>query len=97
MATFISLISYTEQGIANIKDSPKRLDQAREGFEAMGVTLKEVYLTLGAYDVVIVIEAPDAATAARALLTIGSMGNVSTTTLTAFTEDEYRAIIAGLP
>ncbi len=96
MATFISLISFTEQGIANIKDSPKRLDQAREGFEAMGVTIKDVYLTMGAYDVVAITEAPDAATAAKALLTMGSMGNVSTTTLTAFTEDEYREIVAGL-
>ena len=47
MATFISLISYTEQGIANIKDSPKRVDQAREAFASMGVTLKDVYLTMG--------------------------------------------------
>lgn len=97
MATFISLISYTEQGIANVKDSPKRLDQAREAFAAMGVTIKDFYLTMGAYDLVIVVEAPDAATAAKALLTVGSQGNVSTTTLTAFAEDEYRSIIGDLP
>ncbi len=97
MATFISLISYTEQGIANVKDSPKRLDQARDAFAAMGVTLKDVYLTMGAYDVVTITEAPDAETAAKALLMIGSMGSVSSTTLTAFPEAEFRDIIAGLP
>ena len=97
MATYISLISWTEQGIGNVKDSPKRLDQAREAFASIGVTLKDVYLTMGDYDLVTVVDAPDAATAAKALLMIGATGNISTTTLTAFTEDEYRDIIAGLP
>lgn len=97
MATFISLISYTERGIADIKDSPKRLDAAREGLAGLGVTLRDVYLTMGPYDVVTVVEAPDAATAAKALLVIGSQGNVRTTTLPAFDEEEYRNIVAGLP
>ena len=97
MATFISLINYTDQGIANVKDSPKRLDMAREGLEAMGVTIKEFYLTMGDYDAVTIIDAPDGATAARALLAIGAQGNVSTTTLQAFGEDEFRNIVASLP
>ena len=97
MATFISLIDYTEQGIADIKDSPKRLDKAREAFSALGVTLDQVFLTMGAHDLVAVCQAPDAETMARALLALGSLGNVGTTTLTAFTEDEFREIIATLP
>ena len=97
MATYISLVSYTEQGIANVKDSPKRLDQAREGFEALGVTIKDVYLTMGEHDLVIITEADDPANVARALLATGSMGNVSTTTMLAFDEDAYREIVGSLP
>lgn len=97
MATFITLINFTEQGIANIKDGPKRLDAAREALGAMGVSITEVFLTMGPYDMVTIVEGPDDETAAKALLTIGAQGNISTLTLKAFTEDEYRSIIAGLP
>ena len=97
MATFISLLNFTEQGIANIKDSPKRLEAAREAFGPMGVTITDFYLTMGDYDAVTIVQAPDAATAAKAILAIGAQGNISSTTLTAFNEDEYRDIIAALP
>ncbi len=96
MATFISLISYTQQGMAAIKDSPKRLDQAREAFEGMGVSIKEVYLTMGPHDLVMVAEAPDAETLAKAILMTGSQGNVSTLTMPAFDEDSFREIVGSL-
>ncbi len=97
MATFITLANYTAQGIANIKESPARLDAAREQLAAIGVTVKEFYLTMGEYDIVIVVEAPDSTTAAKALIGMGAQGNISTTTMVALTEDEFRAVIADMP
>lgn len=97
MATYIILINYTQQGMQNIKQSPERLDAARNAFKAMGGDLGQWYLTMGEYDAVIVGEAPDDETVARLLLSVGSLGNVRTQTLRAFTEDEYRKLIASLP
>jgi len=97
MATFITLANYTAQGIANIKESPARLDAAREQLAAIGVTVKEFYLTMGEYDIVIVVEAPDNTTAAKALIGMGAQGNISTTSMVALTEDEFRAVIADMP
>lgn len=96
MATYIVLSNYTAQGVKNIKESPARLDAAREQLGAMGVQLKDVYLTMGEYDLVVVVEAPDNITAAKALLALGSQGNVSTTTLAALTEDEFRSVVGGM-
>jgi len=97
MATYIILINYTQQGIENMKESPTRLDNAKQVFQSMGAKLKEFYLVMGEYDAVAVCEGPDDETAAKVALTIGSIGAVRTKTLRAFTEDEYRKIIAGLP
>lgn len=97
MGTYIGLLKYTGQGIANIKDSPGRLDSARTAFASMGVELKSFYLTFGRYDAVVVMEAPNDAAAAAAVLATDAQGNVSTETLKAFTEDEFRGVIASLP
>ena len=97
MATYISLIRLTQQGIENIKESPARLDKAKQAFRAMGGELKEFYLVMGRYDAVLVAEAPDDETAAKLALAIGSAGNIRTETLRAFPEGEYRKIIAALP
>lgn len=97
MATYISLINYTDQGIRNVKDSPKRLDAAKKLLKDLGGDLKEVYLTMGTYDLVIVADAPSDEVIAKFSLTLGSLGNVRTTTLKAFPEAEYRRIIAALP
>jgi len=96
MATFITLAKYTAQGIANIKESPARLDAAREQLSAIGVTIKDFYLTMGEYDILTIVEAPDNATAAKALIALGAQGNISTTSMAALTEDEYRALIADM-
>ncbi len=97
MATFITLGNYTAQGIKAIKESPVRLDAAREALGAFGVSIKDFYLTFGQYDFVTVVEAPDAGAAAKALMVLGGQGNVSTVTLAALTEDEFRTVISELP
>lgn len=97
MATYISLIRYTQQGVENMKQSPARLDAAKQVFQAMGAELKGFYLVMGQYDAVVVSEGPDDETAVKLALAIGSAGAIRTETLRAFTEDEYRNIIAALP
>ena len=97
MTTFITLLRFTPQGIGGIKESPKRLDAAKQAFRAMGAELKQWYLVQGQYDAVVIGEAPDDETAMKLALLIGSQGNIRTETLRAFTEDEYRKIISGLP
>jgi uncharacterized protein with GYD domain len=96
MATYITLLRWTQQGIANVKDSPARLDAGRAAFKQFGVEIKDSYLTMGRYDLVCVLEGPDDETVARALLTLGSQGNVQTETLKAFTEEQYRAITGAI-
>jgi len=96
MPTYIALLNWTQQGISSAKDSPKRLDSGREAFKKLGVQIKDTYLTMGRYDLVCVIEGPDDETVARAMLTLGSQGNVQTETLKAFTEDQYRRILGAI-
>jgi uncharacterized protein with GYD domain len=96
MPTYISLLSWTQQGVAKVKDSPSRLDAGREAFKKLGVEIKDTYLTMGRYDLVCVIEGPNDEAVARALLTLGSQGNVQTETLKAWTEDEYRKIVGSI-
>jgi uncharacterized protein with GYD domain len=97
MPTYISLIKYTQQGVENMKDSPARLEEAKQAFRAMGGELKAFYLTMGQYDAVVVSEGPDDETATKLAIAIGARGAIRTETLRAFTEDEYREIIASLP
>jgi uncharacterized protein with GYD domain len=97
MATYIILGKYTEQGIRNIKQSPQRVDQVRSAIEAAGGKMPGFYLTMGQYDFVAISEAPDDETMTRVLLSVVSSGNVSTETLKAFPEADYRRIVASLP
>ncbi len=97
MATYISLVNFTEQGIREIKGSPKRLTAAKKLLGIMGGRFRGFYLTMGAYDIVTVVEAPDDETVAKFVLALASAGNVRTTTLKAFPEAEFRQIIKGLP
>ncbi|HET6267336.1 MAG TPA: GYD domain-containing protein [Acidobacteriota bacterium] len=97
MPTYISLLNYTEQGISKIKESPSRLDAARALFKQHGSELKAFYLTMGGMDAVAIVEAPNDETVAKVLLTLGSKGNVRTTTSRAFTEEEYRKVVGSLP
>jgi uncharacterized protein with GYD domain len=97
MATYVILFSYTRQGMDRIKESPDRVDAARRSFREMGAELKQFFLTMGQYDGVVIVEAPDDETMARAALATGSLGNISTETLRAFTEDEFRNLVRALP
>jgi uncharacterized protein with GYD domain len=97
MATYVTLVNYTKQGIMNIKESPARLDAAKAAFKAFGAEMKQFYLAMGRYDIVIVSEAPNDEAVAKAALAIGSHGAVKTETFRVFNEDEYRDIIAALP
>jgi uncharacterized protein with GYD domain len=96
MPHFVSLIRYTQQGIAKIKESPKRLDAAKIAAEKAGGKIHGWYLTLGKYDAVLISEFPNDEAGAKFLLSLGALGNVTTQTLKAFTEAEYRKIISGL-
>ncbi|MBZ9922653.1 GYD domain-containing protein [Mesorhizobium sp. B292B1B] len=96
MTTYIILINWTEQGAKNVRDSPKRLDAARTQLGEMGGSFKSFYLTMGEYDMVAVVEAPDDAVLARFALMLATGGNVKTRTLKAFPELAYREIISSL-
>ena len=97
METYVILAKYTEKGAATIKDSPARATAVRKAVEAAGGKWLGFYLTMGQYDLVLVIQAPSAQVAASLLLSIGSQGNVSTQSLRAFTEEEFRGLVAALP
>jgi uncharacterized protein with GYD domain len=96
MTTYILLISWTDQGIKNVRDSPKRLDAVRKELTEMGGSFRDLYLTMGDCDMVGICEAPDDAVMARFALRLGISGNVRTRTLKAFPEAAYRAIINSL-
>jgi len=97
MPTYIMLLSWTEQGVNKIKESPSRLDAFKQALQQAGGSLKGFYLVTGRYDMVAVVEVPDEETIAKLALATGSKGSTRTETLRAFSEDEYRTIISGLP
>ncbi len=96
MSTYICLGQWTQKGIENIRESPARLDAAREVWEKDDVTIRDFYMTIGQYDLVFVVEAPDDAALAKVLLAQASKGGLRTTTLCAFSEAEYRAVMRSL-
>lgn len=96
MAKYIILTNWTDQGIKSVKDSPKRLDAAKALAKKHGCKVEQFYLTIGAHDMTVILDAPDDETIAKFVLTLGSGGNVRTTTLKAFSEATYRQIIGSL-
>jgi uncharacterized protein with GYD domain len=94
MATYLMIGNFTEQGIRNIKDTAKRASAMQAAAKKMGVTVKDVYWTLGQYDVAVVYEAPNDAAITALALHIGAQGNVRTQILPAFTEKEIAPIVA---
>jgi uncharacterized protein with GYD domain len=93
MATYILLVNFTDQGIRNAKDSPKRADTFKEMAKKGGVNVKDVYWTLGQYDAVAIIEAADDMTATAVALSLSKLGNVRTQTLPAFSAADMKEII----
>jgi uncharacterized protein with GYD domain len=96
MVTYIMLLNWTDQGIKNVKDSPKRLDVVKKLAKDMGGEVKSFYMTLGIYDLVLIVDMPNNDKLASFGLKLGSLGNVRSTTLKTFSEDDYRRIVAGL-
>ena len=93
MSHYILLINWTEQGISKIKESSDRYNSFKASLEKAGGKLIGGYYTLGEYDVVIIIEAPNDETVMSLMLKVGSAGNVKSKTLKAFTAEEGRKII----
>ena len=96
MASFVTLVKFTEQGIKNVSQTTKRAEAFREMAKKMGVTVKDLYWTLGRYDAVAVFEAPDDETAIRLMLTLGALGNLRTETLRAYNAQEMGQILKGM-
>jgi uncharacterized protein with GYD domain len=96
MQTYIAMLKWTQQGVKEVKESSARLDAARKSFQSAGVTLKQFYLVMGRYDAIAIVEAPDDASLAAALLKTTSQGNITSETSRAFTEDESRQIVSRL-
>lgn len=96
MATYVVLANFTEQGIKNVKDSPDRLASFRAMLQTQGVSINSAYYTVGTYDMVVAVSGPEESIMA-ALLKLGSLGNIRTQTLRAFSPDEMKAMIAKIP
>jgi uncharacterized protein with GYD domain len=93
MATYITLVNFTDQGIRNFKDTPKRAQAFSDLVQQLGGNLKDIYWTMGAYDIVAITEAPDDETAIAVALKVSSLGNVRTTTLRGFDMEEIETVI----
>jgi len=96
MAQYIMLADWTEQGIRNVKDSPGRLDAAKELCRKHGAEITAFFMTMGRHDMVVILQAPGDEAVAKVALALGSGGNVRTETLKAFSEAEYRQIVQTL-
>ncbi len=96
MATYIVLSNFTEQGIRTVRETTNRADAVREMARKFGVNVKEIYWTLGEYDVVTVFEAADEASVTALSLAIGQAGNVRTQMLRAFNKEEMKGVLAKL-
>ena len=97
MATFITTVQFTEQGIKAVRDTCDRAAALMAAAEKMGVKVTGIYWTLGAFDGVIVCEAPDEETATAALLHLGALGNIRTQTARAFDAAEMQKVLGLLP
>ena len=95
MATFISLVNFTDQGIRNVKQTTERLDQFREVASSKGISVQSAYWTMGEYDIVLTLDGPEEAVTA-ALLEVASRGNVTSKTLRAYSQDEMSGILGQL-
>lgn len=97
MVTYIGLMKFTDKGIASVKDTTKRAAAAREVAGRFGVTMREIYWTLGEYDLACVLDGQDEASVTAFTLAIASQGNVKSQLLRAFTAAETDKILAKLP
>ncbi|MGB9043823.1 MAG: GYD domain-containing protein [Pseudolabrys sp.] len=94
MVTYVVLATFTDQGVKNAKDSPKRAEAFKQMAKTFGVTVKDIFWTQGRYDIVTVVEAPDELSATALNLSLGALGNIRTESLRAFSAAEMTTIIA---
>ena len=94
MAMYVSLLQFTDQGVRNVKDTSKRSEAATAEAEKMGVKIINIFWTMGAYDVVVLLDAPNDETVSAFSLKIGSLGNVKSQTMRAFRAEEMESILA---
>ncbi len=97
MLTFFTFINFTDQGIKNVKESPKRIRAGKALLKKMGGRVKQVYLTSGDYDAVLIAEVPNGDVMAKFAMALGSLGNVRTTTVRAWPEAEFKKMVSELP
>jgi uncharacterized protein with GYD domain len=97
MPTYVSLLKLTEQGIKNIKDAPSRVEQAIKAMESSGGKYIGFFAVMGEYDYVIIGEAPSDEAMMTYVLALGSLGNVKTTTMRAFTKEQFADVVKKLP
>jgi uncharacterized protein with GYD domain len=97
MPTFICSLGWTEQGIKSVKEAPKRAKAARDLAEKLGVDIKQVYLTNGNDDLLVIMEAANGDNVAKFALALSSQGNVRTRTARAWSEAEMTKLISELP
>ncbi|MGF6261893.1 uncharacterized protein with GYD domain [Paraburkholderia youngii] len=97
MATYLSLWNFSDQGIRAVKDTTKRAGIMKEMAQKAGVTVKDIYWTLGTYDGVVLFEAPNEEAVAALGLALGALGNVRTQTVRAFSLDEMNGVLGNLP
>ncbi len=94
MATYIVLANFTDQGVKNVKDTTKRADAFKELAKSKGASVKDIYWTLGQYDIVATMEAPDDAVVTALGLTLAQAGNIRTQTLRAFSAADMSGILS---
>jgi len=94
--TFIIMMNWTEQGIRNVKDAPKRAAAAKEMAKKVGVEIKQTYLTNGQFDLVSIVESASGDNIAKFCMQVGALGNVRTSTVRAWSQDEYMKLISEL-
>jgi uncharacterized protein with GYD domain len=94
MAMYVSLLQFTDQGVRNVKDTSKRSEAATAEAEKMGVKIINIFWTMGAYDVVVLLDAPNDETVSAFSLKMGSLGNVKSQTMRAFRAEEMESILA---
>ena len=93
MVTYVVLAKFTDQGIRNAKESPKRAEAFKELAKTFGVTVKDIFWTQGRYDTVTIIEAPDESSAMSLSLSLGALGNIRTESLRAFSATDMATIV----
>lgn len=96
MANFVVLFNWTDQGVQTAKESVNRVAQATDAFKKVGVSIASIHWTIGSYDLVAVLSAPDEETMTVAMLNLAAGGSVRTTTMRAFDAREMSAILSKL-